>query len=172
MKTKDGFIQGYNAQAAVDDAAQIIVAHGLTNGSDQDQLTPLLDAVRANTGRAPKELSADAGYCSEANLEALQGRGVRAYVATGRQQPWPGGRDRPGPPARAAGAGDAHPAAPRRLREPLPIAQADRRAGVRSDQAGPRLPPVPAARPRPRSEHEWALVCTAHNLLKLARTLA
>jgi hypothetical protein len=29
MKTKDGFIQGYNAQAAVDATAQVIVAHGL-----------------------------------------------------------------------------------------------------------------------------------------------
>ncbi len=29
MKTKDGFIQGYNAQAAVDAEAQVIVAHGL-----------------------------------------------------------------------------------------------------------------------------------------------
>ena len=87
MKTKDGFIQGYNAQAAVDGRAQIIVAHGLTNdGSDQAQLAPLFDAIHINTGRQPKEISADAGYCSEANLEALEGRGVRAYVATGRHR--------------------------------------------------------------------------------------
>ena len=31
LKTKDGYIQGYNAQAAVDAEAQIIVAHGLTH---------------------------------------------------------------------------------------------------------------------------------------------
>ncbi|MGO9419896.1 hypothetical protein [Roseiarcus sp.] len=29
MKTKDGFIQGYNAQAAVDAGAQVVVAQGL-----------------------------------------------------------------------------------------------------------------------------------------------
>ena len=29
MKTKDGFIQGYNAQVALDAEAQVIVAHGL-----------------------------------------------------------------------------------------------------------------------------------------------
>ena len=41
LLTKDGYIQGYNAQAAVDAAAQIIVAHDLTpNMSDQDQLAP------------------------------------------------------------------------------------------------------------------------------------
>jgi hypothetical protein len=39
LKTKDGYIQGYNAQAAVDGEAQIIVAHGLVaSPSDQDQL--------------------------------------------------------------------------------------------------------------------------------------
>ncbi len=39
LKTKDGYIQGYNAQAAVDSEAQIIVAHSLTDStSDQDQL--------------------------------------------------------------------------------------------------------------------------------------
>src|SRR5271163_894080 len=42
MKTKDGFIQGYNAQAAVDATAQVIVAHGLdAKQSDQHQLAPI-----------------------------------------------------------------------------------------------------------------------------------
>ncbi len=46
MKGRDGFVQAYNAPAAVDADAQIIVAHRLTNnGSDQDALLPLLDAV-------------------------------------------------------------------------------------------------------------------------------
>jgi transposase len=41
LLTKEGYIQGYNAQAAVDAKAQIIVAHGLTQSmSDQDQLAP------------------------------------------------------------------------------------------------------------------------------------
>ena len=54
MKTKDGFIQGYNAQAAVDAEAQVIVAHGLdANASDQHQLTPMVDAVEAAMGRKP-----------------------------------------------------------------------------------------------------------------------
>ena len=62
LLTKDGFIQGYNAQAAVDGAKQIIVAHGLTQSmSDCPQLVPLVDAVRANLGRKPREISADAG---------------------------------------------------------------------------------------------------------------
>ena len=85
LKTKDGYIQGYNAQAAVDAQAQIIVAQSLTNSmSDQDQLVPLIDGIKDNLGRKPKEASADAGYCSEANLAALAEREVGAYLATGR----------------------------------------------------------------------------------------
>ena len=73
MKTKDGFIQGYNAQAAVDAEAQVIVAHGLdANASDQHHLTPMVDAVEANIGRKPEQVSADSGYCSDANLAAME----------------------------------------------------------------------------------------------------
>ncbi len=87
MKTKDGFIQGYNAQAAVDRHAQIIVAHTLVNAStDQAQLAPLLTEIKANMGRNPDEVSADAGYCSAANLRTLARRRIEAYVATGRQR--------------------------------------------------------------------------------------
>ncbi len=87
MKAQDGFIQGYNAQAAVDAEHQVIVAQGLTNqASDAHQLEPMLTHIRRNTGRQVRELSADAGYCSEHNLKALARRRVRGYVATGRQQ--------------------------------------------------------------------------------------
>ncbi len=87
MKAQDGFIQGYTAQAAVDAAHQVIVAHGLTNqASDAAQLEPMLAHIQPNTGRQARELSAEAGYCSEHNLKALPRRHVRGYVATGRHQ--------------------------------------------------------------------------------------
>src|SRR5664280_3760871 len=85
MKSKDGFVQAYNAQAAVDAGAQIIVAHELTQcGNDQGQLVPLIEAIENNLGRKPEQASADSGYCSEANLEALEAHGVDGYVAPGR----------------------------------------------------------------------------------------
>jgi Transposase DDE domain len=85
MKSKDGFVQAYNAQAAVDGEAQIIVAHDVTQSAgDCGQLIPMTDAIEINLGRKPEQLSADAGYCSEANLEALEDRNIDAYVATGR----------------------------------------------------------------------------------------
>src|ERR671921_1065360 len=50
MKGGDGFVQAYNAQAAVDAEAQVILAHRLTNNAaDHDAPGPLLDAVTANT---------------------------------------------------------------------------------------------------------------------------
>src|SRR6266702_4980875 len=87
MKSKEGFVQAYNAQAAVDAEAQIIVAHELTQcGSDQGQLVPLVEAIENNLGRKPEQASADSGYCSEPNLEALVARGIDGYVAPGRAQ--------------------------------------------------------------------------------------
>jgi hypothetical protein len=72
---------------------QIIVAQGLANSqSDQDQLTARLDEMAANLGRQPKEVSADAGFCSEANLNVLEERGVAGYVAVARAKhpaKWP-----------------------------------------------------------------------------------
>ena len=97
MKGRDGFVQAYDAQAAVDADAQIIVAHRLTNhGSDQDALLPLLDTVQDTTGDMPDEVSADNGFCSEANLAGLVGRTVRGYVAAGRASK-PGGGKKGGP---------------------------------------------------------------------------
>ena len=56
MKSKDGFVQAYNAQAAVDAGAQIIVAHELTQcGNDQGQLVPLIEAIENNLGRKPEQ---------------------------------------------------------------------------------------------------------------------
>src|SRR6516164_7751799 len=93
MKSKDGFVQAYNAQIVVDSAAQIIVAQDVTqSAADSGQLVPMTDAVETNLGRKPEQLSADAGYCSEANLEALESRGIDGYVATGRARDAVAGR--------------------------------------------------------------------------------
>ena len=151
LKTKNGYIQGYNAQAAADAGHQVIVAHGLAgSGIDQDQLAPMIEAIEAAAGRLPDELSDDAGYCSEKNLKTLEGRAIRGYLATGRQKHGAnGGGGRQG---RAAGEpARGHGAAPETgwTAQPLPAAQDHHRAGVRPHQAGPGLPAVPAARPRP-----------------------
>jgi Transposase domain (DUF772)/Transposase DDE domain len=85
LPTRDGSIAGYNGQIAVDAANQVIVSHRLvTNSADVDGLIPLVDAARAALGRKPTEVSADNGFASEANLEALAERRIRAYLACRR----------------------------------------------------------------------------------------
>jgi hypothetical protein len=79
MKSK--FVQAYNAQAAVDAEAQIIVAHELTQcGSDQGQLVPLIEAIENNLGRKPEQASADSGCCSEPNRKTLVAHGIDVFV--------------------------------------------------------------------------------------------
>jgi transposase len=82
MRNADkAFIQGYNAQVAVDVETQIILAADCTNqAADSPHLLPLLDHVTTHLGRAPQGVLADAGYCSDAHLEALETRGIDALI--------------------------------------------------------------------------------------------
>ncbi|MGE0699971.1 MAG: IS1182 family transposase [Hyphomicrobiaceae bacterium] len=166
LKTKDGFIQGFNAQAAVDGEAQVIVAHGLTQStSDQDQLTGLIDGIATNLGRGPKEASADAGYCSEANLQALRDRGVAAYVATGRAKHASDDERRRGGPLTQA------------MRRKLKRAGWRSRYRLRKQIVEPVFGQIKQARGFrqfmllgvEQVRAEWALVCIAHNFAKLAK---
>ena len=44
----------------------------------------MTDAIQTNLGRKLEQLSADSGYCSDANIEVLETRGIDGYIATGR----------------------------------------------------------------------------------------
>ena len=169
MKGKDAFIQGYNAQAAVDAKAQVIVAHGLTdNAADAGQLIPMADAVEANAGAKPAQLSADSGYCSEENLTALEARQITGFVATGRQKHGQA----------AADGGEAKKKGPavEAMRERLREGGFEGPYRLRKQTAEPVFGQIKHARGfrqflmrgLAKVSGEWAMVCTAHNLLKLA----
>jgi len=84
---KGSFLQGYNAQAAVDATAQVIVAADVTQETnDNRQLLPMLDQVKQNMGRSPEAASADAGYWSEANATDESVVGIDLHIATGREK--------------------------------------------------------------------------------------
>ena len=87
MKTsQEGFQQCYNVQVAVDAKHQLIVQTKVSNqASDTSQLIPMVDAVAQVYGARPTTVLADAGYCSEANLTALEAREIDGYVAIGRE---------------------------------------------------------------------------------------
>ncbi|MCC7152864.1 MAG: IS1182 family transposase [Rubrivivax sp.] len=81
-----GFDASYNAQTAVDEQAKIIVAAKLgNNAADVGQLVPMVNAVKANTGKAPEQALADAGYRSEDNFKALADSSTELVVAMGRE---------------------------------------------------------------------------------------
>ena len=144
MKSKEGFVQAYNAQAAVDAEAQIIVAHELTQcGSDQGQLVPLVEAIENNLGRKPEQASADSGYCSEPNLKALGARGIDGYVAPGRAQHPTAANGKVGGPLTQLMRKKIDDGG---FENALPVEKASGGAGVRTDQTGTRLPPVSVAR--------------------------
>lgn len=82
MRNSDkAFIQGYNAQVAVDADTQIILAATVTNqAADSPHLLAVVDQVCATVGGDPAGLLADAGYWSEANLEGLAARRIPGLI--------------------------------------------------------------------------------------------
>lgn len=170
LKTKDGFIQGYNGQAAVDGAHRIIVAQTLTDSSsDQGQLAPLLDGIKTNLGRNPDEVSADAGYCSAANLRTIKRRRIEGYVATGRQKHG----TKSATTERTAKPGSIVARMSTKLRR----AGHRSRYRLRKQIVEPVFGQIKQARGFrqfllrgiEKVKAEWALICTAHNITKLAR---
>ena len=68
MKTRMGYVQGYNCQAVVDCQSQVIVAQAVTQDeNDCRQLEPMLEECEKQAGERPEKVSADAGYWSEEN---------------------------------------------------------------------------------------------------------
>lgn len=173
MKGPEGFVQAYNAQIAVDASRQVIVAEHVTAAATDVQALPrLLADIKANVGRQAREVSADAGYCSTANLRELQRRHVRGYLAVGRQRH-----------------GQRAPEAPRRLPPGSLLAAMRtrlRRAGHRSRYRLRKITVEPVfgqikavrefrqflLRGLLKVQGEFSLVATAHNLLKLAAARA
>lgn len=173
MHTPDGFQQCYNAQAAVDAESQVIVAQEVSQAPpDVQRLRPMLGQIIKDNRRVPRELSADAGYASEANFQALDDAGVYGVIALRRYR-----RDEPPDadpaPARSSGRW------PQRnlMRELLSTQDGKDIYKLRKQTVEPVFGQIKAARGfrqflrRGRSavEAEWSLVCTAHNLLKLGQ---
>jgi transposase len=170
MKGQDGFIQGYNAQVAVDGHSQVILAQHVTDAApDVEQLLPVVSAVGRLLKQRPKQVLADAGYYSEANVTALEKRRIDAFIATRRlkhQEELP-----PAPRGRI----------PTRLNVKERMERKLRTVRGRATYALRKVIPEPVfgqikhargfrqflRRGLANVAQEWALVCTAHNLLKL-----
>lgn len=172
QKTGQGFIQGYNCQAAVDDAHQIIVAEAVTNQPpDVEHLAPMLEQVIENCGAAPKALTADTGYFSEKNVARAELMGVEPYIATER---WKRGEPRPAPPR---GRPPANLTPKQKMKRKLLTKAGLAIYARRKTTVEPVFGQVKQARGLrqfllrgvEKVRAEWSLICLTHNLLKLYR---
>jgi transposase len=177
MKGPDGFVQGYNAQAAVESTAQLIVGQTVTAAAnDKEQLLPMLEKIEQQSGQRPETILADSGYCSEKNLELLEaaaesGQRITGYIATGKQKhgehrqpcprgPLPKGASRVERMKRKlqTKAGKAVYAARKTIVEPV-FGQIKHARGFRQF----------LLRGLEKVRAEWSRVCLTHNVLKLYR---
>ena len=171
MPSPDGFVQAYNVQVAVDEL-QLIVGQAVTQATnDKKQLVPMITTIAEQSGGTPTQLLADAGYCSDANLAAIEATPIDAYISTRKQKHG----ERPGPCPRGplprtatridrmtrklhTKVGAAVYAARKAIVEPV-FGQIKQARGFRQF----------LLRGLEKVQGEWALVCTTHNILKLYR---
>jgi len=168
---KGSFLQGYNAQAAVDSTAQVIVAAEITQQSnDSRQLLPMLEQLETNLGRKPDAVSADAGYWSEANATDKKIADIDLHIATGRMKHNQAMATESGPPPDQATprqtmqhklrteAGRTIYTMRKAIVEPV-FGQIKEHRGFRRF----------SLRGLDKVQAEWKLVCATSNLLKLFR---
>jgi transposase len=164
------FIQAYNAQAAVDSAHQVIVAAEVTNKpTDRGQSEPMMEIVKVNTGKLPRQMSADAGYFSSDAVNNLAARGVDVYIPPDRM-----GHRLTLPPA-PRGRIPKSLSVVDRMRRKLRTKKGKERYGLRKELPEPVFGQIKQARGfrqfllrgNDKVSGEWKIICTGHNLLKL-----
>ena len=175
MKSGDGFVQGYNAQAAVEPELLLIVGQSVTEATnDKKQLKPMVELIEQQSGQRPPAILADSGYCSEENLKHLESadrpeRNIEGFIATGKQKhgehrlpakrgPLPKGATKVDRMKRKlqTKAGKAVYAARKCVVEPV-FGQIKQARGFRQF----------LLRGKDKVKGEWALLCLTHNILRL-----
>jgi transposase len=169
MKGPDGFVQGYNTQVAVEPVLQLIVGQTVTQAAnDKQQVVPLIEAIREQSGQKPEEVLADNGYCSEENLKYLAKRRMEGFVATEKQKHGEGSEPcKRGPLPKDASRLERME---RKLKTKVGAAVYARRKCI----VEPVFGQIKQARGfrqfllrgLEKVRGEWALICMTHNLLK------
>lgn len=178
MKTKDGFQQCYNAQAAVEMESMLIVANDLSNqANDKGQLVPMVEKAKQN-GFEPQEALADTGYYSQSEVETLEESGVDAFVAVERQTHGRSlasilGEEEPPPPE------TPDPSPRQKMKSKLSTPQGRERYGLRKQTVEPVFGIIKEVmrfrqflmRGQEKVAGEWNLVCCSYNLKRLSSLL-
>ena len=174
MVRDGGFLQAYNAQIAVDEGHQIIVAAALSNQApDVEYFEPLLRRAVDNCDAAPACVTADSGYFSADNVAAAEAMGTEPFIAVG-------GHQRNGLPEEGGAARPSQQTGPRRAMRALLQTERGRAAYARRKATvEPVFGQIRACRGIRqmsfrgllKNRCEWLLICATHNLLKLWRAL-
>jgi Transposase DDE domain len=98
VKTKGGWIQGYNAQAAVNETGIVLAAEVTVDSPDFGHLDPIVAAVETELEAAgvtdtPEVVLADSGYWHQKQMEEIVSRGIQVLIppdARERTSPRPG----------------------------------------------------------------------------------
>jgi transposase len=168
---KGSFVQGYNAQIAVDSESQVIVATEVTQETnDKKQLLPMIAQIAVNLDKKPEKVSADTGYFSEANITDESVEDVDLYVATGRDKHSDVVETSNDPPPAEASPKEAMRG---KLRSEAGRAVYKMRKAIVEPVFGQIKEQRGFRRFSLRGKHnvscEWKLVCAVSNLLKLFR---
>ena len=172
---RDGsFLQAYNAQIAVDEDHQIIVAAALSNQApDTEYFDPMLRRVVENCDGVPSRVTADAGYFSPANVRLAESLGVEPFIAVGGQR-------RDGLPDEEALPASARSESARAMKSLLNSDEGHAAYARRKATVEPVFGQIRACRGFRQTSFrgllknrcEWLLVCATHNLLKLWRSVS
>jgi len=184
MRERAGaFIQGFNAQAAVDSHQQIIVAADVTQQqNDRAQLAPMLEQVEQNSGAKPAIVSADTDYYSPKQVQAPVLEGIDLYVRPDDppqvKERKPSNRTGPKPhkPPRSGYGPDGIPRIDH-LRAKLATPEGQAIYAKRREIVEPVFGQIKQwrgfrqflLRGLAKTRAEWRLICLTHNLLKLYR---
>lgn len=173
------FVQGFNAQAAVDGQAQIIVAADVTQArNDRAQLVPMLQQVEQNSGVKPVQVSADTDYYSPKQIASPKLAGIDLYVKPEDPPAWnpPPSPQRKRKRPRSGYGPDGVPRIDH-LRAKLATPEGQAIYAQRRQIVEPVFGQIKQwrgfrqflLRGLAKTQAEWRLICLTHNLLKLHR---
>ena len=180
MKTRSGYVQGYNAQAAVTENQIIVAAEVTQEYNDVGQLHPMVEKVAENlkavgAPEAMETVLADAGYWSDANMAGADPVGPELLIATNKD--WKQRKAmREAPPPRGRIAADM--TARERMERKLLTKRGRALYKLRGQTIEPTFGQIKDGRGCDgfmrrgvkATDSEWSLLCMSHNLLKLWRS--
>lgn len=164
------WVQGYNAQIAVDGKNQIVLAANVTNEcNDFRQLQPMVDLTKENAGAYPKNVTADTGYFKTEVLRDLTYKTINFLIPPVRMK---------GARVKTRGQWAFHPADA--MRAKLKEAANQKLYSRRKVIVEPVFGQIKSAKQRfqqfslrglEKVKNEWSLVCMTHNLMKLHKAI-